>query len=105
MAFCELPLLGDFVAVRKHQSFRLREEFEARADEAHDAFMHARGWCAGAETQAHVRLFTENLRDKELRDASSEEIADVTHMLSKRGVAPVPASVMQEAQRRHGSSA
>ena len=50
MGFCELPLLGDFVAVRKHQGFRLREEFEARADEAHDAFMHARGWCAGAET-------------------------------------------------------
>ena len=38
MAFCELPPLGDYLSVRLHDGFKLREQFEARADDgAYDA--------------------------------------------------------------------
>jgi hypothetical protein len=65
MAFCELPALGDFLAVRLNTGFKLREDFEARADTAHDAFMLERGLGYALEVLAHLNHFTESLRIQE----------------------------------------
>jgi len=105
MAFCELPALGDFLAVRLNTGFKLREDFEARADTAHDAFMLGRGLGCALEVLAHLNHFTESLRIQEKREPSEEELDDIRHMLSQRGVRRIPDSVMKEAMRRHGTSA
>ena len=104
MAFCELPALGDFLAVRLHAGFKLREDFEARADAAHDEFMQERSLGGEDEVLAHLKHFAKILRTDEAREPSAEEIADVRHMLAQRGVRAIPDSVMQEAKRRHGSA-
>ena len=105
MAFCQLPPLGDFFAVRLTAGFRLREEFEAKADAAHDDFMQRRRLGGEDEVQAHLAHFTKFLHTHEARQPSAEEVADVRHMLAQRGVRPLPDSVMQEARRRHGTTA
>ena len=104
MAFCELPALVDFLAVRLHAGFKVREDFEARADVAHDAFLQQRNLGGEAEVLAHLKHFTKILRIEEKREPSAEEIADVRHMLSQRGVRPISDSAMQEAKRRYGSA-
>ena len=65
MAFCELPALGDFLAVRLNAGFKLREDFEARVDAAHDEFMQERSLGGEAEVLAHLKHFTEILRIQE----------------------------------------
>ena len=53
VAFQSLPPLEDFIAVRMHQAFKAREDFEAAADELHDAFLRKRGITEDMQIRAH----------------------------------------------------
>ena len=54
--------------------------------------------------RAHQLHFAKQLRAKDNRDPTSYEFEDVAHMLTQRGVAPVPDSVMKWARDTIGSS-
>ena len=60
------------------------------------------------DQQDHIREhqlhFAQQLRAKDNRDPSAYELEDVAHMLTQRGVAPVPDSVMKWARDTIGSS-
>ena len=103
-AFCNLPTLGDFLAVRLTAAFKHREEFESTADARHEEFLRARGKPPDWEVTEHLAHLQRILRAQEHREPLPAEEEDIRSMLRQRGVAPVSDSALQQAQKRAGSS-
>jgi hypothetical protein len=105
VAFQGLPPFEDFLAIRQQQAFRARELFEVRADERHDLLLEQRGVDEKKHIQEHQGHFARQLRLREDRAPTEQELQDVASMLQQRGVAPIPDSVIQWAHQRTGRGA
>jgi hypothetical protein len=104
VAFINLPPLDQFLAMRLQPAFKARCIFEENADKLHDALLLGRGVDQQDHIREHQLHFAQQLRAKDNRDPSAYELEDVAHMLTQRGVAPVPDSVMKWAHETIGSS-
>ena len=67
VAFQSLPPLEEFLAVRLGKEFVLRRDFEARADDLHDAFLQNRGITQEMQIQAHRAHLQQFLMQQHMR--------------------------------------
>ena len=104
VAFMSLPPLDHFLAMRLQPAFRARSSFEEKADKLHDAFLLSHGVDQQQHIQAHQQHLAHQIREKDNRDPSADEMDDIAHMLNQGGVAPVPDSIMKWAQVKTGRS-
>ena len=78
---------------RFHEHQKIRGKYEESSDALREAFIRGRGYTPEAESDAHLR----HLRDRTLtarrREPSEVEIAEISDMLNRRGVLPLPPDV------------
>ena len=89
MAFKHVPDYWSFQSMVDADLFRWRAELEQRLDELHDrtAEIMFEGRASVQEDVQRHRAWSESLKSAQM---SPEEVADLTHMLSLRGVLPQP---------------
>ena len=104
IAFESLPPIDHFLSVRLQADFKTRGRFEEEADRLHDALLLQRGILEQEHLRAHQDHFSRNTRIAEARAATPNELEDIANMLSQRGVAPVPDSVLAWAHAARGRS-
>ena len=96
MAFCNLPTFDRFLVARASEDFKLRETFEANADDLHATMLLKRGISPEREVELHLAWY------RLQPEHSTNGETDVTAMLSQKGVAPLPRSVVESAKARLG---
>ena len=104
VAFQSLPPFDHFLAMRKQPAFKQMCAFETEADSLHDGVLASRGLDVSQHVRAHRDHFAAQVREKQQREPTAHELQDLEHMLSQRGVAPVPDSVMAWARHQSGAS-
>ncbi|CAK9014078.1 unnamed protein product [Durusdinium trenchii] len=89
MAFKHVPDYWSFQSMVDTDLFRWRAELEQRLDELHDrtAEIMFEGRASVQEDVQRHRAWSESLKGAQM---SPEQVADLTHMLSLRGVLPQP---------------
>ena len=98
MAFKYVPDYWSFQAMAETDLFRWRSALEKRLDTLHDqtAAVLFDGKASVKDDVARHRAWSEGLRRRKLTEA---EVADLTHMLSLRGVLPQPGYTDKPARR------
>lgn len=98
MAFKYVPDYWSFQAMAETDLFRWRSALEKRLDTLHDqtAAVLFDGKASVKDDVARHRAWSEGLRRSKLTEA---EVADLTHMLSLRGVLPQPGYTDKPARR------
>ena len=98
MAFKHVPDYWSFQAMAETDLFRWRSALEKRLDTLHDqtAAILFDGKASVEDDVSRHRSWSEGLRSSKLTEA---EVADLTHMLSLRGVLPQPGYTDKPARR------
>ena len=78
VAFQSIPPLEDFVAVRLSREFQLREEFETKADDFHDAFLKSRGIAQDKHLAAHLEHLEQHMQTKFQKSANQLPVCKLT---------------------------
>ena len=94
MAFHKLPPIKDFLAARATREFTARATFEAKADAMFVTHLARQGTTPEALVRVHEDYFKQTARAFQHKDPSDIEILDVWAMLTIKGAAPIPDSVV-----------
>ena len=86
--------------MRLSREFQLREAFETKADELHDAFLESQGITHEMQIEAHCKHLDDTLQTNFNRRATDAERLDIRLMLDQRGVKPVSDSVKRWGEKQ-----
>lgn len=100
VAFQSIPPLEEFLAVRLSREFQLRETFETKADDLHQALLESRGITNEMQIKEHCEHLDQNLQGNSNRYATEAERNDMRNMLEQRGVKPVSDSVKRWGEKQ-----
>ena len=105
MAFHQLPPHAEFLATRLTREFSARATFECHAGAAFLELLRRRGTSHEALLAVREKPSHRQAQEREGRDPSGAEIADVRVMLSAEGAAPVSDSAARFCGQQDGRKA
>ena len=76
-----------------HEHQRLRGKYEESADALREAFMRSRGYTPEEDLDAHLHHLRDRILVAHGREPSEIEFAEISDMLNRLGVLPLPPDV------------